>query len=143
MSFTAELQDYTQNEAPKFIDSFVRTVVLEIGNRLVFRSPVGNPELWEMPAPPGYVGGRFRANWQYGFNVAPQGDLPIVDASGQASVSRITNGALGNPTDGITFIVNNLPYGERLEEGHSSQAPLGMIKLTELEFPEIVRMAKR
>lgn len=145
MSFTAELSNYTKGIAPRYLDTFVRKVVIEIGNRLVYRSPVGNPDLWKFPdrAPPGYVGGRFRANWQYGFNTQPQGDLPIVDASGQMSLTGITSGALGNPTNGITFIVNNLPYGEAIENGHSTQAPHGIIGLTEMEFPAIVAMAKR
>ena len=121
---------------------FTRKVIIEIGNRIVLRSPVGNPDLWISAAPPGYAGGAFRANWQYGFNSDPQGNLADIDGTGSVSINRITLGVMSASMGGVHFIVNNMPYGEALENGHSSQAPLGMVGLTELEFPEIVARAK-
>jgi len=141
MSFTADLTKFCKEEAPTYIDSTVRKAVIEIGNRLVYRSPVGDATAWNMPPPPGYVGGRFRANWQYGFGASPEGDLPDIDASGGAAINRIVSGALTNQAVGVHYIVNNLPYAQRLEDGWSGQAPNGMISLTELEFPEIMRRA--
>lgn len=141
MSFTSELKTFTEVEAKQYISRVVRTTVLEIGNRLVLRSPVGNPDLWITAAPPGYVGGAFRANWQYGFSAEPEGSLAAIDESGRVSIERIMNGVMAAPVAGIHYIVNNLPYGESLENGHSSQAPQGIVGLTELEFEGIFRQA--
>jgi hypothetical protein len=44
----------------------------------------------------------------------------------------------------VHWFTNNVPYAQRLEEGHSKgQAPQGIINRIELEFPAIVEMAKR
>ena len=125
------------------IDTVVRETVIGLGERIVERTPVGNPDLWQAtikgrPPPPGYVGGRARANWQYGFGSAPQGDLPDIDPTGKVSTNRIAAGALGSPAAGIHYIANNLPYAEALENGHSTQAPSGMVGLSVLEMQAIL-----
>lgn len=62
--------------------------------------------------------GRFRANWQYGYGVQPEGELNETDTSqgGQATSNRIagqvTKGA------GVHYLVNNLPYAEVIEYGY-------------------------
>ncbi len=65
VSFTLQLKAFAE-KAKGNADLVVRKVVLDIGTRVVLRSPVGDPDLWEGKAPKGYVGGRFRGNWQYG-----------------------------------------------------------------------------
>ena len=139
-SFHEQLKSFATKEGPAALLRVVDTIVIEIGNRIVLRSPVGDPRLWAAPAPAGYVGGSFRSNWQYGFNNDPDGELDSIESEG-ATIQRIQNGAMASVGAGIHFIVNNLPYAERLENGHSSQAPAGMVGLTELEFPEIVARA--
>ena len=120
------------------VEKLVRETVIGLGEKVVERSPVGNPDLWQSPPPPGYVGGRFRANWQYGFDAMPKGDLPDIDKSGQASLNRIQAGAKASPTVGVHYIVNNLPYAQALEDGHSTQAPHGMVGLAVVEFQSII-----
>ena len=143
MSFSAELKDFCKKEAPEKTGAMIRKIVIEIGSRLVYRSPVGDASYWQEPPPPGYVGGRFRANWQYGFGLVPQGSSAAIDASGGATLNAIIRETLTSPATGIHWIANNLPYAESLEMGRSRQAPQGMVGLTELEFPQIVEMAKR
>lgn len=41
------------------------------------------------------------------------------------------------------FITNNLPYAKPIEDGHSKQAPQGMVKVTVSEFDSIVNKAAR
>lgn len=68
-------------------------------SRLQDVSPVGNPSLWENPmsAPKGYVGGQFRRSW------------------------TITK-------NNSSYTLNNpMPYAEPLDDGHSSQAPFGIL----------------
>lgn len=71
--------------------------------------------------------GRFRSNWQAGLGSRPIGEAPTTNfQKGQpATVSEVQalqtelNG-LGEIESSIHF-TNNLPYAERLENGHSSQ----------------------
>lgn len=143
-NFTLDITNFV-NHARSNIDQVVRKTVLDIGTKLVMRSPVGDPVYWKHPAPPGYSGGHFRANWQYGFNVMPSGELPDIDKSGRVSISRIQSGTpVGTSAGAIHYIVNNLPYSERLENGWSwHQAPEGIVKKVILEFPGIVNNAAR
>jgi hypothetical protein len=122
------------------MDKIVRKVVLDIGKKLVMRSPVGDGSYWKTPPPPGYVGGRFRANWQYGEGTVPKGYSSAIDASGAVSLSSI---ALIKPDAAgkIHFLTNNLPYARRLEDGWSRQAPHGMLAVTVVEFQSIVNRA--
>ncbi len=144
MSFTADMTKFCKNEAPDYLDGVIRKVLIETGERIVQRSPVGQPRYWESPAPKGYVGGRFRGNWQYGFSVMTDEQLDVIDASGSATIAKLTNSALSTKAVGVHFIYNTLPYAERLEnEGWSDQAPFGMVSLVELEFAQIVRIAKQ
>lgn len=143
MTFTADLSAWCRKTAPEYIDAVVRKTIIEIGARAVLRSPVGDSSYWQQPAPAGYAGGRFRGNWQHGYGSAPIGELDVIDPSGGTTLGRITNAALTSPTGGTTWLVNNLPYAERLENGYSRQAPQGIINLIELEFPSIFEQAKR
>ncbi|MDN0096563.1 hypothetical protein [Yersinia rohdei] len=85
----------------------------------------------DVKAPAGYTGGRFRGNWQVGLDVHPDGETGRIDKSGNMTM------AVGNymleqfkvGTNAIYF-TNNVPYAYRLEFGHSSQAPNGMIRIT-------------
>ena len=130
-------------KASENTEKLVREVVIGLSERIVERTPVGNPDLWQstlrgVPPPAGYVGGRARANWQYGFGSPPMGDLPDIDATGQASLNRIGAGVRGSPAAGVHYLANNLPYAQALEEGHSTQAPYGMVGLAAVDFQGIV-----
>ena len=136
-NFTIDLNKWIA-KAKENTETLVRETVIGLGERIVERTPVGNPSLWESPPPPGYVGGRARANWQYGFNSPPQGALDDIDKSGVVSLGRISKGAKGSPAAGIHYIANNLPYAQALENGHSTQAPSGMVRLAVVDMQGIV-----
>ena len=137
-NFSVDLNKWV-TKAKENTDTLAREVVLGLSERIVERTPVGNPTLWKSPPPPGYVGGRARANWQYGHGAPPQGDLPNIDATGQASLSRIAAGLAAAPAEGVHYLANNLPYAQALEEGHSTQAPHGMVALAVVDVEAIVR----
>lgn len=124
-------------------DLVVRKIVLDVGTRLVERSPVGDPTYWKSEPPAGYVGGRFRANWQYGDSVMPGGTLKDVDPSGASTIGKLTGKVEIHASGKLHYLVNNLPYAHRLENGWSRQAPFGMVNLTFIEFKPIVRAASR
>jgi hypothetical protein len=90
------------------------------------------------------VGGRFRANWQYGLSAPDLKTTETTDQSGQATIGRITTEIPANAGGEMHYITNSLPYAKRLEEGWSKrQAPNGMVGLTILEFQPIVAAAAR
>lgn len=125
------------------MDLVVRKVVLDLGRRIVMRSPVGDPSKWASPAPKGYVGGRFRGNWLYGLNERPRGTFMTIDRSGKVSLSRIAVGLPKEAAGHVHFLTNNLPYAMRLETGWSKQAPGGMVALSVREFQNVVAAAAR
>lgn len=121
----------------------VRKIIIDVGTALVMKSPVGDPTYWITPPPPGYVGGRFRANWQFGFGQYDSKTTEGIDKSGTMTIGRITSETPHKPAGGVFFITNSLPYGPRLETGWSRQAPHGMVRLTVVEFQPIVAAAVR
>lgn len=165
-NFAADVLAWTV-KAQTNADEALRAIALELLNRLVLRSPVGNPELWAanqhaiegrkaalvaeghigkrtlqarfpLMAGKGYVGGRFRGNWQVTFNAPASGARDRIDPSGAATLSEGAQ-VLEDAKVGITiYLVNNLPYAERLEFGWSKQAPAGMVRVTVAEFQGIV-----
>jgi hypothetical protein len=145
MSFSLDLKAFAE-KAQANANAVVRETVLAVDRALVEKSPVGNPELWKHPAPPGYVGGRFRANWQYGENQPTPGELytPIVGPfpSAAESVERETAKIAPDAGGKLHYLTNNLPYAQALEDGHSAtQAPAGIVGITVIEFVEIVKAA--
>lgn len=82
--------------------------------RIVDRTPVGNPDLWHPPYwPAGYVPGALKVNWKL-------------------------------ERDGDDYVIyNDLPYAQRVENGWSSQAPAGMMRVSVLEFNSIVEEVAR
>ena len=109
------------------VDEEVRELGLRILSTAINMSPVGNPTLWNRPssAPAGYVGGHFRRNWQVGNVADPTNEVAGVDASGQATLAAGTAIIRGYKR-GRMFVVNNVPYANRIDEGHSTQAPAGI-----------------
>ena len=131
--------------AIRALDTIVRKVAIDLMSSVIYRSPVGDATHWQHPAPPGYVGGRFRGNWQMGVGSAPSGELDSIDPQGTATLavaraSIPTTGAAGH----VYYLVNNLPYAQRLDNnpGWSSQAPAGIVALAIAEFDGIVMRAR-
>lgn len=90
----------------KNVEATVRRVALDLLGTIKILTPVDT--------------GRARSNWHLEVGVRdivlvePGGDLP-------ADVSNYR-------IDKTIFISNNLPYIQALEDGHSQQAPKGMVK---------------
>ncbi len=140
MSFSDDLYAFARKTSRK-AHLVVRKIVIDVGAALVFKSPVGDADYWIAPAPPGYVGGRFRANWQYGLSAPNLSTSEDVDASGGPTISGIVGKVPSHSAGFVHYITNSLPYAKRLEEGWSRQAPHGMVELTVIEFQPIVRQA--
>lgn len=127
------------------IQKLTKQVLKEVGFRLVMRSPVGDPNLWNPPYwPKGYVPGHFINNWQLGVDSVPVGTIDGVDPSGAESIARMEKSIPRWPVGHVYYFANNVIYARFLETGlHSWQVgPGGMVGLTVAEYPQIVRQAE-
>lgn len=95
----------------------------------------------DIKAPAGYVGGRFRGNWQLEFDSRPTGTLERIDPTGNETMAAIIGQMPGLEMGMKAYLVNNLLYAIELEYGHSKQAPSGMVRITVERFQNIVRTA--
>ena len=97
----------------------------------------------DIKKPDGYVGGRFKNNWYVGFDSQPTQSNDTPDASGQGSNSRglavLEVFRVGQVSS--IYFTNNMPYARALEEGHSGQAPGGMVRVTALDAAQYFREA--
>ena len=142
MTFELDLKNF-ENKMSVKADAICRKIVLDVGTSLVLKSPVGDASYWQEAPPPGYVGGRFRGNWQYGDNEIPSGQLDTIDPSGAETISIVASSVKINASGKLHYLINNLPYALRLEDGWSRQAPSGMVALTVKEFKPVVSAAAR
>ncbi|WP_201312890.1 hypothetical protein [Dyella sp. EPa41] len=117
----------------------VRRATLDLLRSIVLRSPVGNPDLWKSKPPAGYVGGRFRANWNVSLVDPDISTTEVIDKDGGETIARgLTVLTHADGTQDI-YITNNLPYAAALEWGHSGvQAPQGMVRVSIAEFGQYI-----
>ncbi|MEX0469912.1 hypothetical protein V6X73_09255 [Spiribacter sp. 390] len=138
----ADLNDFIKNipEYNEGIDNIAKKTVLKLSQKIVERTPVGNPDLWDSAPPPGYVGGRARNNWFPSFG-EPSNES--TEATADESVNRVL--AILNQVPGnVFYLTNNLPYIRRLEyDGWSTQAPRGMVRVTLREAQQEIKKAAR
>lgn len=127
-SFRLEIAEFAK-QAGENADVAVRKIMLGIWGRLIEKSPVDT--------------GRFWANWQYSVNAKAtgtiEGNWTSENRAPPPKPPQIAAGAFGK----VHIICNNLPYSQRLENGYSKQAPIGMVGLTLMEFNAIVSKAAR
>ncbi len=140
MGFTDDIKKFTL-KCKSNSDAVVRKTVFDVMASIDEMSPVGNPSLWKRPeaAPEGYVGGHFRANWQLGV-----GALPTTEIAGTAYKGTLAKEQNKLPVKAsclVYYYANNAPYAQALEDGHSKQAPHGMVALTKVRFQGIVSQA--
>jgi len=166
MGFSEDIEKFAK-KCGSNADKVVRKTIIDISASLVKRSPVGDPSTWlslgvssrfmnkagtkrlkrakleyARKPPEGYVGGHFRGNWQLGKDSMPMGEVSGEDKNGGKTINKIISQIPDQAaTVGVYYIANNLPYGPALEEGHSKQAPLGIVGLTKLEFQGIIKEA--
>jgi len=121
--FSVDIRKWTEGAKDK-VDVVIRKVALEMFSRVIQKSPVDT--------------GRFKGNWQVAIGSVPSGTVEIDDKEGTATIAKVTAATLELKAGQTIYLVNNLPYANRLEYGHSKQAPNGMVRLTLLEFNQVV-----
>jgi hypothetical protein len=128
MSFGSDVSKWTAKTEAK-IETAIRKIAIDVFAEVIMMSPVDE--------------GRFRGNWQVAIGSIPTGTLEIDDKEGTATLNKAQAEALGLKAGQTIFLVNNLPYAEALEYGHSQQAPGGMIRLTVQRWKPIVEAVGR
>lgn len=123
------------------LQEMTKMILLEIGIRIVNRSPVGDPASWKkQPAwfPKNYRPGTFKNNWQLTIDMPGSDIFFTPDPTGNLSITRIALAIPRWPVGKTYYFSNNLPYAQALENGWSRQAPAGIVALTTVEFQSIV-----
>lgn len=137
-TFTLSLKAFAE-KAPDRARTVVRKVAGDALTRLVQRTPVGNPTLWKSKPPAGYVGGRLRANWNTSIGAPNLTTTLARDQVGSATITRGLSIVGASDGEAAIYITNSLPYAREIEyEGHSRQAPAGMVRITVAEFQAFV-----
>ena len=122
-TFSKQLETFTKKSKVK-ADVVLRMSTLEVLKRVTLRSPVDT--------------GRFISNWQVGVDDTPDGLIETIDKTGATVISAGEDELLSARIGKNVNIVNNLPYGPRLEDGWSERAANGMVAITVVEWPGIV-----
>ena len=146
MSFSKQINKFTDKAADN-MDKVVRMSFIEMSSKVIRTSPVGDANFWK-PAkngkiykPPGYTGGRFRANWQASVNTPKTGAIDTAEnpETGKNTSIDSVNQAVKIKHGNSYWLVNTLPYAKALEDGHSRQRPNGIVKLVTAQWKTIVR----
>lgn len=129
-------------QAKKTVDTLIKDTQIAVG-RYVYegvclRSPV--------------LTGKFRHNWQCAVNKEPEIERDAVfggtttgepiTANERAMFTDAANQLKKQPVGQTLYIVNNLPYAQRLENGWSQKAPTGMVEITLMEVLEGVSVSQ-
>lgn len=129
MSFSDDLRRFEDKTLNKMRRA-VRKITLDAFSNVIMMSPVKS--------------GRFRGNWQAAIGSAPSGTVEAVDETGAIVIAKVAGVTEGMEPGDVVYLVNNLPYAQRLEDGYSTtQAPNGMVKLTVQRFQPIAEAVIR
>ena len=118
-------------------DTLVKQTALAVDQAVVLASPVDT--------------GRFRSNWRVGLGAPVEGEIePHAPGQDGSTASANTQGALDHAQGEISkrqpgqtiWISNPLPYGPRLNAGHSAQAPAGFVETAVRDGVEVIRRSR-
>jgi len=120
-AFNKECAAFSATLLPKQFVAFQMKLGMQLLSRIVKGTPVDT----------GYA----RGNWQTSLDSFPEGAIDRKDKSGRETIAagqRVISGL--NKIGQVIYITNNVPYILPLENGHSGQAPAGMVAITFAEL---------
>lgn len=140
-NFEDIINEWVENTETK-INEILQTITIQIGTSLIRLSPVDS--------------GRFKGNWQLSIESGSNSSLTRLDPSGSAAIQELASKANLFTAGQVAYIQNHVEYGYDLEygtyngptqkvteEGFSTQAPRGMLRITAARFTQIVNDAIR
>lgn len=102
---------------------------------IVQRTPVGDPALWHPPYwPKGYVPGDLKKSWHISFNNKQRNLKGHFASTSQVTSNYGLSFKVGTTSKQFAVIYNSQPYAQRVEDGWSTQAPSGMMKISIAEW---------
>ena len=108
----------------------VKEIVSEISASVIELSPIDT--------------GNFVSNWLLGVGPAiPWGVTGFKNPDKQEKINRLEARIPQDAANHTYNLVNNTSYAQLLENGYSGQAPLGMISVTVVKMPSIIRRVVR
>lgn len=131
--FLAQISDFA-NKTLTILQGGSAAAIEEFATRLIARSPVG-------PEESGHSG-RFKGNWLLSEDVIDESyDPENLDPEGNATLSTMLEvlATIDFSGDFSVWISNHAPYAVKLEFGSSTQAPSGMVRITALEWSDILQ----
>lgn len=121
-SFAADLRKFAER-TKKSLDDTCRGVAIKWFSSTVLATPVDT--------------GRLRGNWLVSQGSPITAELARFDKSGSIVQGEIVQSVGGVGT--VNYLVNNLPYAERIEYGRwSKQAPFGMVRVNFARIKAII-----
>lgn len=125
-NFGGDLEEFARKTLLR-ADLLIRAVGIKTFSAVIRDTPVGDPDLWQSPAPEGYVGGRLRANWNCSLGAA---DTSTTESTRHGEAIPKVHAAIAEADrKDVLWLSNSLPYAGRIEyDGHSRQAPAGMVR---------------
>lgn len=115
-TFELAIDKFIDEVVPEKHQLLLQAVAMQVLTGVVQMSPVDT--------------GRFRGNWQVTIGSPSRQALLATDKSGAPTITNGVATIEGAPPFGVIYITNNLVYAAKLEEGHSRQAPAGMVAVT-------------
>lgn len=124
MSFAKEFAKESE-AAILAAEEVVKVTAISLFTGIINASPVGNSSLWKSKyTPDGYVGGTYRSNHFLSLG-SPSNKVTSNRSEKSKRIKEVLQIAT-MPYNSSYWLTNNLPYAERIEAGHSTQAPLGV-----------------
>lgn len=103
----------------------VKASLIELGTNVITRTPVDT--------------GQARRNWLYAYGAADRSTTTETDRTGGERIGALTKSVSVLDIGDEFYMTNSLPYIKRLEyEGWSNQAPSGMVRVSTVDWPQIV-----
>lgn len=130
--------DFRARELGRDVDRVVRSVALAADQAVVFATPVDK--------------GVARSNWRVSVGTPSVGTIGAYSpgdglgigeaANAQAAIAQALAAIAARRPGQSIFIVNNLPYIQRLNDGSSAQAPAGFVEAAVAEASSVVARAR-
>ena len=125
MSLASDLRRIAANRKSD-MEKIVRASAFQLGSNVIMMSPVDE--------------GRLRNNWNSSIGSIDDSNDRGEQTSGGASFDQLES-KINSIDMGATFnFSNSLPYANRIEyDGHSKQAPDGVVRVAVLQWDSIVK----
>ena len=143
MDINKFLREFEANQklALKASADTINEAVGEMYKKIVERTPVGDPSLWNWPAHSDYSPGTLKESWNISYNGQQRNTNGQFASTSQVLGSGGLSFKTGTPSS-INVVINNpQPYAQRVETGWSTQAPTGMMRISIAEFPAMLNRA--